>query len=90
VAPADDKKNARLIIAQIIINTFNSLQMAYPEVTPKRRVQRQQISAGVCESTVSKLLSRSCFKSKWNPFIYPTVGTVAIIAAGTSVKTGFR
>jgi len=43
VVPADDKKNARLIIAQIIINTFNSMQMAYPKVTPKRRRELEQI-----------------------------------------------
>ncbi|PFG08283.1 MULTISPECIES: ADP-polyphosphate phosphotransferase [unclassified Marinobacter] len=43
VVPADDKKNARLIIAQIIINTFNSLQMAYPKVTPERRRELEQI-----------------------------------------------
>ncbi len=43
VVPADDKKNARLIIAQIIINTFNSLQMAYPKITPERRRELKQI-----------------------------------------------
>jgi PPK2 family polyphosphate:nucleotide phosphotransferase len=43
VVPADDKKNARLIIAQIIVNTFNSLQMAYPKVTPERRRELEQI-----------------------------------------------
>jgi PPK2 family polyphosphate:nucleotide phosphotransferase len=43
VVPADDKKNTRLIIAQIIINTFNSLQMAYPKVTPERRRELELI-----------------------------------------------
>jgi len=43
VVPADDKKNARLVIAQIIINTFNSLQMAYPKITPERRRELEQI-----------------------------------------------
>jgi PPK2 family polyphosphate:nucleotide phosphotransferase len=33
VVPADDKKNARLIVSQIILDTFNGLKMAYPEVT---------------------------------------------------------
>lgn len=37
VVPADDKENARLIVSQIIINTFEGLNMAYPETTPERR-----------------------------------------------------
>jgi len=49
VVPADDKKNARLIIAQIIINTFNSLQMAYPKVTPKRRRELEKIRKTLSE-----------------------------------------
>ncbi len=30
VVPADDKKNARLIIANVILETFKSLKMHYP------------------------------------------------------------
>jgi PPK2 family polyphosphate:nucleotide phosphotransferase len=37
VVPADDKKNARLIVSRIILDTFNELAMAYPKITPKRR-----------------------------------------------------
>ena len=37
VVPADDKENARLIIAQIIVDTFKSLKMSYPETDAKRR-----------------------------------------------------
>ena len=37
VVPADDKENARLIIARILIGAFEELKMAYPETTPKRR-----------------------------------------------------
>ena len=37
VVPADDKKNARLIISQIIIETLESLDMSYPVTTPERR-----------------------------------------------------
>jgi len=37
VVPADDKENARLIIAQIILDTFKSLKMSYPETDAKRR-----------------------------------------------------
>ena len=32
VVPADDKKNARLIISQIILDTLNELKMSYPKV----------------------------------------------------------
>jgi len=37
VVPADDKKNARLIISKIILDTFNSLKMHYPKTDAKRR-----------------------------------------------------
>ncbi len=35
--PADDKENARLIIGRILLDTLESLKMAYPKTTPKRR-----------------------------------------------------
>lgn len=37
VVPADDKKNARLIISEIIVATLRSLGMRYPQTTPARR-----------------------------------------------------
>ncbi len=37
VVPADDKKNARLIVSEIVVDTMRALPMAYPETTPKRR-----------------------------------------------------
>ena len=37
VVPADDKKNARLIISEIILDVFRRLKMSYPETTPARR-----------------------------------------------------
>jgi hypothetical protein len=43
VVPADDKKNARLIISQIILDTFDELKMAYPKTTPKRRRELESI-----------------------------------------------
>ena len=43
VVPADDKKNARLIVSQIIVEAFHSLTMAYPEVTAKRRRELEDI-----------------------------------------------
>jgi PPK2 family polyphosphate:nucleotide phosphotransferase len=36
VVPADDKKNMRLIVAQIILEQLQSLDMHYPEVTAAR------------------------------------------------------
>jgi PPK2 family polyphosphate:nucleotide phosphotransferase len=43
VVPADDKKNARLIISQILLDVFKGLDMAYPQPTPKRRCELQLI-----------------------------------------------
>ena len=37
VVPADDKHNARLIVSRIVLDTFRSLEMHYPEVDAKRR-----------------------------------------------------
>ena len=37
VVPADDKKNARLIVSQIILDTLKGLKMAYPTADPARR-----------------------------------------------------
>jgi PPK2 family polyphosphate:nucleotide phosphotransferase len=41
--PADDKENARLIVSQIVLDTFNDLKMAYPKTTPKRRRELESI-----------------------------------------------
>ena len=43
VVPADDKKNSRLIIAQIILDTFKSLKMHYPETSEERRQELEAI-----------------------------------------------
>ncbi|MHB1215183.1 MAG: ADP-polyphosphate phosphotransferase [Thiobacillus sp.] len=47
VVPADDKKNARLIISRIVLDTFKSLNMHYPEVDAQREQEllsiRQQL-----------------------------------------------
>ncbi|HMD74769.1 MAG TPA: ADP-polyphosphate phosphotransferase [Steroidobacteraceae bacterium] len=37
VVPADDKRNARLIISRIILETTKRLKLAFPEADPKRR-----------------------------------------------------
>jgi PPK2 family polyphosphate:nucleotide phosphotransferase len=41
--PADDKENARLIISRIILDTFKTLNMSYPETDAKRRKELQAI-----------------------------------------------
>jgi polyphosphate kinase 2 (PPK2 family) len=47
VVPADDKRNARLIISKIILDTFNALNMHYPETNAEREQEllsiRQQL-----------------------------------------------
>jgi PPK2 family polyphosphate:nucleotide phosphotransferase len=37
VVPADDKENARLIVSQIVLDTFEELKMTYPKTSAKRR-----------------------------------------------------
>lgn len=48
VVPADDKENARLIISEIVLDTFKSLKMHYPETDAKRQQEllsiRRQLS----------------------------------------------
>ena len=41
--PADDKENARLIVSQIVLDTFEGLRMAYPKPSAKRRKELQTI-----------------------------------------------
>ena len=43
VVPADDKQNARLIIAQVIVQTMKRLNINYPETTPERRKELQAL-----------------------------------------------
>src|SRR5690349_11392976 len=43
VVPADDKENARLIVSQVILDTLNGLEMAYPKVSNERRQELQSI-----------------------------------------------
>jgi PPK2 family polyphosphate:nucleotide phosphotransferase len=43
VVPADDKKNARLIISEIILDVFKGLKMSYPATDAKRRQELQLI-----------------------------------------------
>ncbi len=43
VVPADNKKNARLIISQIILDTLNQLNMQYPDVDKERHKELKSI-----------------------------------------------
>jgi len=43
IVPADDKENARLIVSQIVLDTFEELKMTYPKTTEKRRRELQLI-----------------------------------------------
>jgi PPK2 family polyphosphate:nucleotide phosphotransferase len=45
VVPADDKENARLIVSQILLDTFEELEMKYPKTTAKREQELQTIRA---------------------------------------------
>jgi PPK2 family polyphosphate:nucleotide phosphotransferase len=49
VVPADDKHNARLIVSQIILDTFEDLAMSYPKISPEREQEllaiRKELSA---------------------------------------------
>ncbi|MDE2429625.1 MAG: polyphosphate kinase 2 family protein, partial [Burkholderiales bacterium] len=43
VVPADDKENARLIISEIILDTFRQLKMQYPQPDAQRKQELQEI-----------------------------------------------
>ncbi|WP_026793289.1 ADP-polyphosphate phosphotransferase [Pleomorphomonas oryzae] len=49
VVPADDKKNARLIVSEIILDTFADLKMSYPKVDAARVQELQSIRAQLVE-----------------------------------------
>ncbi|MEM0965015.1 MAG: PPK2 family polyphosphate kinase [Verrucomicrobiota bacterium] len=42
IIPADDKKNMRLITAQVILEHMKMLDMSYPEVTEERRAELKE------------------------------------------------
>jgi PPK2 family polyphosphate:nucleotide phosphotransferase len=43
VIPADDKKNARLIISQVMLDIFEGLKLSYPETSAKRHDELLEI-----------------------------------------------
>ena len=49
IIPADNKKNARLIISKILLDTFKALDMHYPEADEKRKEELQVIRQRLVE-----------------------------------------
>lgn len=49
VVPADDKKNARLIISQIVVDTLSALELTYPQPSASRRCRL----SGACSKTMA-------------------------------------
>jgi PPK2 family polyphosphate:nucleotide phosphotransferase len=49
VVPADDKKNARLIVSQILLDTLQGLEMSYPKTTDERRQELLEIRKQLSE-----------------------------------------
>ena len=43
VVPADDKKNARLIVSQILVDTLDALKMTYPRTSENRAAELLEI-----------------------------------------------
>ena len=43
IVPADDKENARLVVSQIVLDTFEGLKMSFPKTNEKRRRELQLI-----------------------------------------------
>jgi hypothetical protein len=51
VVPADDKKNARLIVSQIMVDTLEDLDMNFPRVSADRAEKQQAIRADLTTSS---------------------------------------
>jgi polyphosphate kinase 2 (PPK2 family) len=49
VVPADDKENTRLIVSQIILDTFEGLEMNYPKTTDARHRELLEIRKHLTE-----------------------------------------
>ena len=43
IVPADDKENARLIVSQVVLDTFEGLKMTYPKTTAARQKELRSI-----------------------------------------------
>ena len=54
VVPADDKRNARLIISEILLEVFNGLKMAHPEPSAKRRRELKSIRKSLAQQELAE------------------------------------
>lgn len=43
IVPADDKENARLIVSQIVLDTFKKLKLEFPKVTKEHKEELQKL-----------------------------------------------
>ena len=50
IVPADDKENARLIVSQILLDTFESLDLHYPRTSAKRETELKAIREELTKS----------------------------------------
>jgi PPK2 family polyphosphate:nucleotide phosphotransferase len=55
VVPADDKNNARLIISQIILDSFKALKLSYPKIDSKRRQELLSIRQHLMKEAFIKM-----------------------------------
>ena len=55
IVPADDKKNARLIVSQVIVDTLAGLKMTYPKVDSKRRMELKEIRAQLAKGDRTRI-----------------------------------
>jgi PPK2 family polyphosphate:nucleotide phosphotransferase len=62
VIPADDKRNARLIISHAIIDTFRSLPLHYPKTTEEHR-RELQVLRGLLSKPAEKPTGKSAGRS---------------------------
>ncbi|HXP97466.1 MAG TPA: polyphosphate kinase 2 family protein, partial [Telmatospirillum sp.] len=49
IVPADDKKNARLIVSSIVVDTLSKLKMTYPKTSSERQIELQSIRKKLAE-----------------------------------------
>jgi polyphosphate kinase 2 (PPK2 family) len=57
--PADDKKNARLLVSRIILDTLGSLSMRFPKLDAARRCELKQIRTLLLANPNRKSYSKS-------------------------------
>jgi hypothetical protein len=58
VVPADDKKNARMIVSQIVLDALAGLKITYPETSPDRRRELASIRKRLLNEDPSPLAQK--------------------------------